>query len=58
MNRQEQESEISERELTAEELNDASGGLLNGQTEQYRSFIAGLVKGYMDAGGKVVIKLG
>jgi hypothetical protein len=51
-----QEGEITKRELTAEELDAVSGGLLNSQTQLYHSFMAGMVKGYADAGGTVLIK--
>jgi hypothetical protein len=51
MNRQ--ESEISELELTAEELDDVSGGLRNNQTEVWAAFYSGIVKGVLEAGGSV-----
>lgn len=50
-----QQHEISEFELTIDELNDVSGGLKNNQTAAYHAFMAGVVQGYADAGGSVDI---
>ena len=50
-----QKLEISEMELTTEELNDASGGRTNAQTPEFRAFVAGIVEGYMGAGGHLSI---
>ena len=47
--------EISELELTAEELNDASGGMKNHETAAFHAFMAGVVQGYADAGRWVTI---
>jgi hypothetical protein len=53
-----QQNEISHLELTTKELDDVSGGLKNNQTEAYHAFMAGMVKGYADAGGNVQITFG
>ena len=50
-----QQLEISEMELTTEELNDVNGGLRNAQTPELRAFVAGIVQGYMSAGGHVTV---
>ena len=46
-----QQLELSEMELTAEELNDVNGGVKNGQTAGFRAFVVGILQGYMEAGG-------
>ncbi len=48
-------TEISEMELTAEELNDVSGGLKNNQTAGYRAFMSGVIDGYTRGGGTVSV---
>ena len=46
-----QKDEISASELTTEDLDQVSGGLNNNQTHAFHAFFAGIVKGYLDAGG-------
>jgi hypothetical protein len=53
-----QESEISSLELTNEELADVSGGMNNNQTAAWHSFIAGIVLGYVEAGGILSVHFG
>jgi bacteriocin-like protein len=46
-----QKDQISASELTTEDLDQVSGGLINARTEAFHAFFSGFVKGYMDAGG-------
>ena len=50
-----QQLEISEMELTTEELNDVSGGRTNADSDLYRAFMHGVIDGYNNGGGNVVI---
>ena len=50
-----QQREVGELELTVDELDAVSGGMRNGETKLFHAFIGGLIKGYMDAGGKVTV---
>jgi hypothetical protein len=48
-----QQQEISELELTIEELNDVGGGMRNNQTEAWAAFQGGIVKGLWEAGAQL-----
>jgi hypothetical protein len=46
-------SEISDLELTTDDLENVSGGLRNNQTEAWAAFKAGIVKGLLESGATV-----
>jgi len=48
-----QQDEISDLELTTEELNDVTGGIKNNQTEAWGAFQFGIRVGLVMAGGHV-----
>jgi hypothetical protein len=48
-----QNNEISARELTAVELDGASGGIKNNETEAWAAFQNGMLKGIIEGGGKL-----
>jgi hypothetical protein len=50
---QPQNSEISACELTTLELDGASGGIKNNQTEAWAAFQNGMLKGIIEGGGKL-----
>jgi hypothetical protein len=53
MNRQQQE--ISDLELTTEELDGVSGGMRNNETQAWKAFMKGFDKGWLESGGSIVI---
>ena len=48
-----QNREIGARELTTLELDGASGGLRNNQTEAWEAFQNGMLKGIIEGGGQL-----
>jgi hypothetical protein len=48
----------SKLELTTEDLDGVTGGIRNADTEIFHAFIGGMVKGFMDAGGRVGLVFG
>jgi bacteriocin-like protein len=53
MNRQQQE--ISNLELTTEELDAVSGGMRNNETQAWKAFMKGFDKGWTESGGSILI---
>ncbi|WP_369722707.1 hypothetical protein AB8Z38_01295 [Bradyrhizobium sp. LLZ17] len=46
-----QQRDVTELELTLEDLNEVNGGVRNNQTEAWAAFAGGILKGFIEAGG-------
>jgi hypothetical protein len=50
-----QQQEISNFELTTEELDGVSGGMKNNETQAWKAFMKRFDKGWLESGGSIVI---